>query len=156
MLRQLLSQIYPQRVGDSSRSAMRFNGYRDRMEFLAPLAQRFGTADIVWYTMRFPGDETLRVAWQLDRRLELGQENFAPALAEEKLQGLSEATLSYFGPANDGGENRWWDAWQERRALPLLLRIRFIWRGALEELIVAPRLTGGSCLVNGADAPCAD
>jgi prepilin-type N-terminal cleavage/methylation domain-containing protein len=68
MPRQLLSQIYPQRAGDSSHSAIRFNGYRDRMEFFAPLAQRFGTADIVRYTMRFPGDGTLRLAWQLDRQ----------------------------------------------------------------------------------------
>jgi hypothetical protein len=72
------------------------------------------------------------------------------------LQGLSEATLSYFGPANDGEENRWWDTWQERRRLPLLLRVRFIWREEPEELLIAPRLTGGACLVNGADAPCAD
>ena len=43
MLRQLVSQIYPQRAGESSRSFMRFNGYGDRIEFLAPLAQRFGT-----------------------------------------------------------------------------------------------------------------
>lgn len=156
MLRQLLSQIYPQRAGDSSRSAMRFIGYRDRMEFLAPLAQRFGTADIVRYTMHFPGDGTLRVAWQLDRRFELGQENFAPPPAEEKLQGLSERTFSYFGAAHDGGENRWWDTWQERRTLPQLLRIRFVWRGEPEELIIAPRLTGNVCLVNGADAPCVD
>jgi prepilin-type N-terminal cleavage/methylation domain-containing protein len=156
MLRQLLLQIYPQRVGDSSRSFMRFNGYRDRMEFLAPLAQRFGTADIVWYTMRFQGDGTLRIAWRLDRRPEFGQEKFSPAPAEELLHGFPGGSLSYFGPASDGGESRWWDTWQERRRLPLLLRIRFVWRGGPEELIVAPRLTGGSCVVNGADAPCSD
>ena len=156
MLRQLLSQVYPQRVGASSRSFMRFNGYRDRLEFLAPLAQRFGTADIVWHTIRFPGDGTLRVAWRLDRRQEFGQENFLPEPAEELLRGFPEGSLSYFGPASDGGENRWWDTWQERRRLPLLLRIRFIWSGEPQELIVTPLLTGGSCSVNGVDVTCSD
>ena len=156
MLRSMLSQLYPQRAGNSSRSVMRFNGSRDRLEFLAPLAQRFGTADVAWQTLHFPGDGTARIAWQLDRPPEFRSENFAPKFTEELLRGLSQGSLSYFGPASDSGENRWWERWKERRTLPLLLRIRFVWQGEPQELIVAPRLTGGSCWVNGADIPCAD
>jgi hypothetical protein len=82
MLRQLLSQNLSSEGGRLFAQCHAVQWLRDRMEFLAPLVQRFGTADIVWYTMR---DETLRVAWQLDRRLELGQESFCSGAGEGKV-----------------------------------------------------------------------
>src|SRR5258708_683990 len=66
MLRHLVSQIYPAKLGDGSGTVIQFSGEHDRIDFLAPLAQRFGTDDIGLYTLRFLDDD-LRLAWRLDR-----------------------------------------------------------------------------------------
>jgi len=153
MIRQLFSQIVPQRVDRLSQGAVRFRGASDRAEFLAPLAQRFGAEDIVLYTMSFPEDGTLRIAWQLDRESPSGRKSFAGAPKEEVFEGISEGAFSYFGRAGDD-EARWRDSWQGQQTLPQLMRVRFVWRGRSEELIAAPLLTAGPCSIADSDLPC--
>jgi general secretion pathway protein J len=154
MLRHLLSEIVPQQVGGYSNGTVRFSGAADRVEFLAPLAQRFGAEDIVLYALNFPGDGTLRMSWQLDRETPSGRKSFAPVAAEEIFTELSEAVFSYFGPTTDDGELRWQDGWQGRTSLPLLVRVRFVRNGLLEEITVAPLRTAGPCSVPDSDQPC--
>ncbi|MBI5321173.1 MAG: hypothetical protein HZB49_17120 [Bradyrhizobium sp.] len=156
MLSQLLSEIVPQRIGGVSRGTVRFAGTSDRMEFLAPLAQRFGAADIVAYTLTLPGDGTFRVSWQLDRESPSGRKSYAPHGTEEVIEGISEGTFSYFGRGSDGGENRWRSDWQNRTGLPLLLRVRLTWGGRSEEIIAAPLLTSGPCSMPDSDLACPD
>jgi general secretion pathway protein J len=153
MIRQIFSQIVPQRVDRLSQGAVRFRGASDRAEFLAPLDQRFGAEDIVLYTMSFPGDGTLRMAWQLDRESPSGRKSFAGAPTGEVVEGISEGAFSYFGQAEDD-EARWRDSWQGQQTLPQLVRMRFIWRGRSEELIAAPLLTTGPCSIADSDLPC--
>ena len=154
--RQLLSQIVPQRIGGLSHGTVRFSGDVDRMEFLAPLAQRFGAEDIVAYTLTLPSDGTFRVSWQLDRDSPSGRKSYAPSGTEEMIEGITDGTFSYFGRDPDGGEPRWWSKWQNQPGLPLLLRVRFTWRGRSEEAIAAPLLTSGPCSMPDSDLPCPD
>jgi general secretion pathway protein J len=156
MLRQLLSEIVPQQIGGYVNGTVRFSGVSDRIEFLAPLAQRFGAEDIVVYTLSAPGDGTLRMSWQLDRDSRSGRKSFAPPVAEEIFAELSEATFSYFGASADNGEARWQDSWQNRTGLPLLLRVRFVWSGRSEDLVVAPLRTAGPCSIPDSDQPCSN
>lgn len=156
MLRELLSQVDPQRIEESGRSTVRFAGTSARIELLAPLAQRFGAKDVVLYAVNFPGDGTLRISWHLDRQSESGHKSFAPPATEELMDGFSEGQFSYFGQVDKDDVARWWSDWQNRPRLPKLVRVRFAWRGQIEELIAAPLLTAGSCSVNGSDAPCSE
>jgi len=156
MLRELFSQIYPQRIGESGRSIVRFVGTSDRIEFLAPLAQRFGAKDIVLYAMSFPGDGSLRVSWQLDRQSEPGRKRATPPATEELLEGFSDGHFSYYGQADKDDVPQWWSAWQNRPGLPKLLRVHFVRHGQKEELIAAPLVTAGTCAVNGLDVPCSE
>lgn len=155
-LRRLLSQAYPAKNGSSPRSPVRFIGYPDRIELLAPLAQRFGAEDVVKYSLRFPGDGTLRVSWRLDRPYLLEEERSALVVNEEVISGFSESGFSYFGQSADGEILQWWSSWKERPALPRLVRVRFVWRGHAEELIAAPLLTAGPCSIGGLDVACSD
>jgi general secretion pathway protein J len=156
MLRQLLSEIVPQQIGGYLNGTVRFSGASDRIEFLAPLARRFGAEDIVVYTVDFPGDGTLRMSWRLDRESPSGRKSFAPPAAEEVFSGLSEATFAYFGQSAENGEARWQDNWKERVSLPSLLRVRFLWNGQPENVIVAPLRTAGPCSIPDSDLPCSN
>src|SRR5262249_6173195 len=127
MLTNLLAQIYPARLDKAAGGVVLFAGERDRVDFLAPLAQRFGTDDIVWYTLRFL-DDGLRIAWRLDRRPVEAEENFIPPPVEEIIPNCRDGAFSYYGPAEAGGEAQWWANWKERRALPLLVRVRCLWQ----------------------------
>jgi hypothetical protein len=153
MLTNLLAQIYPARLDKAAAGFVQFAGERDRMDFLAPLAQRFGTDDIVWYTLRFRGDG-LRVAWRLDRRAEAGEENFIALAAEDLIPDWREGAFAYYGPAEAGGEAQWWTSWKERRALPLLVRLHFVWHGRSEGLVAAPLITAGACSATVANGLC--
>jgi prepilin-type N-terminal cleavage/methylation domain-containing protein len=155
VIRELLSQIVPEKQDSWSRGAVRFEGAADRIQFLAPLAQRFGAADIALYTVTLPGDGTLRIKWRLDRETPSGRKSVAPAPSEEVLEGIEYGTFSYFGPTDDG-QTLWRDRWQGQQRLPQLMRMRFVWRGRSEELIVAPLLTAATCSVADSDVPCSN
>src|SRR5262249_30390451 len=45
MLNQVFAQIYPARLDKAAGGFVQFTGERDRADFLAPLARRFGTDD---------------------------------------------------------------------------------------------------------------
>jgi prepilin-type N-terminal cleavage/methylation domain-containing protein len=154
--RQLLSQIAPLKTDSWTTGAVRFGGAFDRIQFLAPLAQRFGAEDLVLYTVSLPGDGTFRIAWQLDRQTRSGAKSFAPRPTEEVFEGFSKASFAYFGSV-DKDERRWRDTWQDQPRLPELVRIRFTWRDdQAEELIVSPRLTTGPCLSANSDEICSN
>jgi general secretion pathway protein J len=153
MLIHLLAQTYPARLDKAAGGFMQFAGERDRVDFLAPLAQRFGTDDIVWHALLFR-DDGLRVAWRLDRRPVAGEENLNSAAGEETIPDCRDGAFSYYGPAEAGGEAQWWMSWKERKALPLLVRVRFVWHGRSEELVAAPLITAGSCSPSAANTIC--
>jgi general secretion pathway protein J len=151
MLAHLFAQIYPARLDKAG--LVQFAGERDRVDFLAPLAQRFGADDIVRYRV-WSRDDGLHVAWQLDRQAAAGEESASSPATEETIPDWRDGAFSYYGPAEDGGEVRWWTSWKGRKALPLLLRLRFVWHGRSEELVVAPLITAGACSGSAANALC--
>jgi general secretion pathway protein J len=153
MLSHLLAHIYPARLEKASGGFVQFGGERDRLDFLAPLLQRFGADDIVFYTLRFR-DDGLRVAWRLDRQALAGEENFNPPPTEETIPDWLDGAFSYYGPAEAGGDPQWWTNWKERKALPLLVRLHFVLHGRPEELVAAPRITAGACSASAANALC--
>lgn len=154
-MRQLLSRASSERLGSWSHGIARFEGTRDHVNFLAPLAPRFGAQDIVAYTIAFTVDGKLRIIWQLDRESLSGQRSVAPAPVEEVLEGATDGAFAYFG-ATDGEQAQWRDSWQAQQRLPQLVRMRFVWRGQTEELIVAPMLTTGPCSISNSDLPCSN
>jgi prepilin-type N-terminal cleavage/methylation domain-containing protein len=155
MLHQLLSQIYPARLSDGSQPIVQFIGRSDRMDFLAPLTQRFGTDDVVLYSLR-SADGELRIAWRLDRAAPPGEEKFTRAVVEETIPDCRDGAFSYFGHAKGGGEIGWSDSWEERDVLPLLVRLRFVRGGRAEELVIAPLVTAGACAAGASNTTCRD
>jgi hypothetical protein len=153
MTRNLFSQVFPQKQDTWSQGAIRFGGTASRVEFLAPLAERFGAEDIVAYTIAFSDDGMLRLAWQLDRETPSGRKSFAPDPKEEVIAHVADGSFSYFGAAGDDVAS-WRDDWQNQMRLPQLIRMRFVWHGRLEELVVAPLLTAGPCLRTNSDQLC--
>jgi prepilin-type N-terminal cleavage/methylation domain-containing protein len=153
MLRHILSHIYPAKRDDGSGPVVRFEGERNRMDFLAPLAQRFGTDDVVHYSLGF-ADDGLSIAWHLDRETAEETNDPIPPTVKEIIPDFRDVAFSFYGPAEAGEETRWWNRWNQRKALPLLLRVRFLWRGRSEELIVAPRITAGACSTSTPNAAC--
>ncbi|KJC43924.1 hypothetical protein UB31_22285 [Bradyrhizobium sp. LTSP849] len=154
-MRQLVSRASSEKLGSWSHGMVRFEGTRDHVNFLAPLAPRFGAQDIVAYTIGFTGDSRLSIVWQLDRGSLSGQKSLASAPLEETLEGAEDGAFAYFG-ATDSDQPRWRDSWQAQQRLPQLVRMRFNWRGQSEELIIAPLTTAGPCSILRSDLPCSN
>ena len=157
-LTNLLSQSRPFLVEHAGQGAVRFDGIADRISFLAPLAQRFGPADIVKFVLRVDDDRTLRLAWALDRD-SVPKPDFVGAAAwqpTEMLVGLTQASFQYFGCGQDGGKPQWWDRWSGRSTLPALIRFQFSWRKRIETLVIAPRIEGESSFSEVSEASCSE
>ncbi|MCK1545713.1 prepilin-type N-terminal cleavage/methylation domain-containing protein [Bradyrhizobium sp. 179] len=154
-MRQLLSSVSAEKLGSWSHGTTRFEGNRDRITFLAPLAPRFGAQDIVAYTVEFAEDGKLKMAWHLDRESPSARKTAVSIPVEEILDGVTDGAFAYFGAADDQ-QARWADDWRTQERLPQLVRIRFAWRGQTEELIVAPMLTTGPCSILDSDQPCSN
>jgi prepilin-type N-terminal cleavage/methylation domain-containing protein len=153
-LRVLLSQIYPARFEQSGRTIMRFEGGEDGMSFLAPLAQRFGAQDIAVYRLQFTGDGTLSISWRLDRPDTAGQDDIAPPFVTEGIAGWSDGSFAYYGKSDTSDNAQWWSSWRAQSALPTLIRVHFTWRGKVQEMLVAPLITGAVCAASTGDTAC--
>lgn len=154
LLRGLLSQIYPAKSDKSSRVHVRFDGQSDRLDFLAPLLQRFGAQEIVRYTLRFAPNDSLHLAWQLDRQSVARADDLIPAAVDESIADCQSGSFSYFGQRDETGPPQWWNSWQEQNKLPGLVRVRSICRGSAQELVVAPLVTAAFCSVVSTGAVC--
>jgi type II secretory pathway pseudopilin PulG len=154
LLRGVLSEIYPAKFDSSSRVFVQFDGERDHVDFLAPLLQRFGAQDIVPYTLRFARDGSLHLSWRLDRRSIAGTDDLLSPNEDESIADCQGGSFSYYGQIAEAGALRWWTSWQGQNKLPRLVKVRFIWRGHAEELVVAPLVTGAFCSVSSPDAAC--
>jgi len=148
LLRRLISQARPDMIGDVSGSVVRFTGEPRRLEFLAPLSERFGAEDIVLYSLRLTDDGKLHVAWRLDR-----PPGDAESGVDEAVDGISDATFSYAGGEKDR-PLLWLDTWTNPKSLPQLVRVRFIWRSHAVSIVVAPKITATLCLMVSSDASC--
>ena len=155
-LTDLLSQSRPFLVENAGQGAVRFDGVADQISFLAPLAQRFGPADIVKFILRIDNDRTVRLAWALDRDSVPKPGVFGAAAWQrtEMLTGLTQASFQYFGCGQDEGRPQWWDHWTGRSALPLLIRFQFSWKNRGETLVIAPRIEGESSFSEVSEASC--
>ncbi len=154
----LLSQSRPFLAETTGQDAVRFDGAPDQVSFLAPLAQRFGPADIVKFILRIDDGRTLRLAWALDRDSAPQSAFFGAATwqATEMLAGLTEASFQYFGCDQHGGRPKWWDRWTGRSTLPTLIRFQFSWKKRIEVLVIAPRVEGESSFSEVSEAPCSE
>ncbi len=157
-LANLLSQARPLLVEDAGQGTVRFDGAADQIGFLAPLAERFGPADIVKFILRADDDRALRLAWALDRdpASEMNPVETAAWQPTEMLTGVTQASFQYFGCSQDGGKPQWWDRWARRSTLPVLIRLQFSWRGRNETLVVAPRIEGESSFSEIHEASCSE
>ncbi len=154
MLRRLLSQIRPEKSGGASRRVVRFSGEARRLEFLAPLPERFGAADIVQYSVGFPTDGTLRIAWRLDRDVGGRHQDPMPG-AEEFIDGITNASFTFLGLGEDGASG-WWNNWNNKQVLPALIRLRLAFRGRERDLLIEPRITGTFCSTYGTVNDCTE
>lgn len=155
-LTNLLSQSRPFLVENAGQGAVRFDGLTDQISFLAPLAQRFGPADIVKFILRIDDDRTVRLAWALDRDSVPNPGFFGAAAWQrtEMLAGVTQASFQYFGCSQDGGRPQWWDRWTGRSTLPLLIRFQFSWKNRIEMLVIAPRIEGESSFSEISETSC--
>lgn len=158
-LTDLLSQSRPFLVENAGQGVVRFDGAADQISFLAPLAQRFGPADIVKFILRIDNDDrTLRLAWALDRD-SVPESDFIGVAAwepTEVLAELTQASFQYFGCSQDGGRPQWWDRWTRRPTLPTLIRFQFSWKKRIETLVIAPRIEGESSFSEVSEASCSE
>lgn len=152
-LRDRLSQAYPAFVTDGSGAwVVDFAGRNDRIEFLAPLPQRFGAGDIVRYQISEDGG-ALNLTWRLDRP---GEQH--PAGSHSSLLGgLTVLSFQYFGATELDGGPRWQRSWVGRSQLPQLIRVHFEGdrNGRWPDLLVRPRIAADlDCTFDPADAKC--
>lgn len=146
-LRQTIRRTAPEMTGPPAGRRMDFDGRADRMEFLAPLPERFGVADIVRWQLFLDGGD-LVVTWQLDRQ---SGQSF-PAETPARTLLLKEAgaiAIRYFGRDRADAANQWREDWWDRTSLPLLIRIRLADR---DDLTIALQLTeAADCPFDAAD-----
>jgi general secretion pathway protein J len=154
LLRGMLSRIDPARLDQSGRTVVRFEGDQDGLSFLGPLAKRFGAEDIVLYRLQFAGGGGLSISWRLDRQSLPGAGGLAPAAVNESITGCRDGSFAYYGKSDAADDPRWWPSWREQSTLPALIRARFTWRNQIEEIVVAPLVTGSFCSASAHDAAC--
>jgi general secretion pathway protein J len=151
LLDRLLSRAYPAVTGDPGAQHVDFTGSAGRIEFLAPLPQRFGAAAIARYRLAATADGALRLSVVPD---------LDGAAAEQTtiLDGLASVAIDYFGANPTNATPRWQSDWTSRKTLPELIRLRLTRRGALRatpEIIVAPRITASpDCAFDPRDGKC--
>ena len=149
LLRRLISQARPDMIGNGSSAAVRFTGEPKRLEFLAPLSERFGAEDIVLYDLRLSEDGKLHIAWRLDRppgETESG--------VDEVIDGISDASFSYYDEAGVDLASLWLESWMNRKSLPQLVRVHFIWHDHAVNIIIAPKVTSTLCQMATSEADC--
>lgn len=151
-LRRELEQIHPYHWKTTPVPAIAFSGAHDRIQFVAPMAARLGSAGLHAITLELEntGDRR-RIVWR-DRPIGAETKDFSEAaqaagivLASSELDVVDEIGLSYFGSERDGQPGQWWDRWEGRATLPLLIRVRVRFRdgSAWPEFVVAPALASG-------------
>ena len=154
LLRDRLSQAYPAVLTeDSGDHRVDFAGGPDTIEFLGPLAERFGAKVFVHYRLYLDGG-VLRLAWSMTGK----QESDGPAEASV-IEDLSAIAISYYGVDDPADPPHWHDSWQGRKGLPPLIRIQLSQHvgetAAWTELTVAPLVTAdASCVFDVSDGAC--
>lgn len=154
LLHGLLSEAYLAKL-DNSSGMVRFDGQPDRVEFLAPLPQRFGARDIVLYTLNFEPDGRLHFTWRLDRP-STGAGDVSSQSTDESIADFLDGSFLYYGQLDGTGELRWSKLWQGQRALPRLIKINFNWWGRRQEWVVAPLVTGAFCVAASSEVACSN
>lgn len=155
LLDRLLSRIYAAVTGEAGARHVEFAGRADRIEFLAPLPQRFGAAVIARYSLARTADGALRLSVTPD----LDSDGKAMAAETTILGGIADIAIDYFGAADPTAAPRWQSAWEDRKTLPDLIRLRLKrprnTSPAIPEIIIAPRITANpDCAFDPRDGKC--
>jgi prepilin-type N-terminal cleavage/methylation domain-containing protein len=157
LIRRLLSECYPAVRGEQGAREIEFAGTASGVEFLAPLARRFGASALARYTLEARVEGGLWLSSRLDY-LEPGPEEKEGA--EQLLSTIPSAiTFVYFGSEKPSGQAAWQDSWIHRKTLPALIRVHFGRPDrdtqAWPDIMVAPRVTAGAeCVFDPADGRC--
>ena len=108
-------------TSDSARPQVRFEGGKDRLDFLAPAPSDLASGGYVEvHLVTVERDGVLRLLMRT--RPELAGEG-QPVREEILLSELSELKFSYFGADAVNGDPFWHESWKERTHLPALIRI---------------------------------
>jgi general secretion pathway protein J len=143
-LRRVLVQAAPLPVTDAfGDQSVDFVGQHERLSFLAPLPERFGARVIVRYRLDRDGT-ALRLAWSLpDGAAAEAAEDHPPTVL---LDDLASLAISYFGQDDPAEPPHWQQRWENRKALPALIKIELTQTSAetagWPDLIVAPLIAG--------------
>ena len=152
-LRREMEQIHPYRWKSTPNPVLAFVGAPDRVQFVAPLAARIGGGGLHAISLELEQtSDTRRIVW---RSQPIGSEtrDFSSlsqvtgmVFASSELDVVENIGLSYFGPEKEGQSPQWWDRWEGRPSLPLLIRVRVRFRDGSEwpEFVVAPWLNSGA------------
>lgn len=136
LLRALLTAAYPRQTGEPGEEPfVAFEGAHDRLTFLSAASDAIGERGIVELALtveRTGGEASLHLKIQ------------SVANGERKeilLAGAREIVIAYAEAAE--GTVVWTDAWQARRSLPLLIRVRATFADGTRrwpDLVVMPRV----------------
>ena len=125
-------------------------GTADAVAFSAPLPQsgdQHGLYRYRLYVGRNKGQESLWVAWRLDRNGAPAGASDADWQSERLVENIQSLTIDYFDTSSLGAP-RWVPDWRERRTPPALVRIRVAFNAQdlrrWPALIVRPRLTASA------------
>lgn len=143
-LRVALEQAYPYRWQDGGATHAAFFGLPDALAFVGPLPNHAGLGGRYLVVLRLEEGEEgqdLVLRW---RPPEAGARDFsdldeAPRVVLAKsVQGLE---FAYFGSAGEAEAPAWGDQWNQREALPRLVRLRILpgHTAAWPDLVVALR-----------------
>jgi general secretion pathway protein J len=131
---------------DSAAASADFDGRTDSLSFVTipPAYLALGGFHLLHVAME--GERQTRrltVSWQQIPRgsLPVSPTTLQPSVILQDIRGVQ---FGYFGAADPNRPPEWQDRWDDRSALPLLVRLRIAWADGSRapDLIVAPRLAG--------------
>jgi general secretion pathway protein J len=131
---------------DSATASADFDGQADALSFVTipPAYLALGGFHLLHVAME--GERQTRrltVSWQQIPRgsLPVSPTTLQPSVI---LQDIQTVQFGYFGAADPNRPPEWQNQWNDRTALPLLVRLRIAWADGSHapDLIVAPRLAG--------------
>lgn len=122
-LHQALEAARPEQ--DTTRNSVRFQGDQQSVSWVGELPAHFATGGPRALTLSIIQDP------QQDRRqLQLSSQSLNTELASDEtpqhailVDDLATLEIHYYGPDTDGRANTWQSSWQQRRQLPMLIRI---------------------------------
>jgi len=128
-LRAQIAAQYPQRMWKIAELPILFSGERDEIRYAAALPSRVAEGGVYYFRLAVVrnGDRSLLVQERvIPDANALEEPQFRDAERSILAEDISELRIAYFGRAVDAADTEpptWFDRWDDKQRLPLLVRI---------------------------------